>query len=242
MTTDTLHPLAAEYLQRLRRAGRGLSPGRRRELLAEIEGHLSEAIDPSASDAQALTVLDKLGEPEAIIAAETQPQVTSCRPVAGTEWAAIILLLFGGFIFGVGWIAGLILLWSSRAWTTRDKRIGTLVIPGGLATHALIGLILLGTPTKTLCRTIVGVEQHCTTAPATSIAPPILGIVVVAVLVLASLATLGLPRPPRSLSRDTEGCLAPRLDDFFGPAGYFRHAQPRNRGGMIRRRRVVRAR
>ena len=70
MTTDTLHPLAAEYLEHLRRAGRGLPPGRLRELLAEIEGHLSEAIDPSASDAQALTVLDKLGEPEAIIAAE----------------------------------------------------------------------------------------------------------------------------------------------------------------------------
>ena len=189
MTTDTLHPLAAEYLQRLRRAGRGLSPGRRHELLAEIEGHLSEAIDPSASDAQALTVLDKLGEPEAIIAAETQPQ-DELPPRRGTkEWAAIILLLGGGFIFGVGWFVGLILLWSSRAWTVRDKWIGTLVVPGGLATSALIGLILLGTPTKTLCRTIVGVEQHCTTAPATSIAPPILGIVVVAVLVLAPIAT-----------------------------------------------------
>ena len=34
MTTDTLHPLAADYLQRLRRAGRGLPFGRRRELLA----------------------------------------------------------------------------------------------------------------------------------------------------------------------------------------------------------------
>ncbi len=39
MRTDTLHPLAAEYLERLRRAGRGLPSGRRRELLAEIEGH-----------------------------------------------------------------------------------------------------------------------------------------------------------------------------------------------------------
>ncbi len=189
MTTDTLHPLAAEYLQRLRRAGRGLPPGRRRELLAEIEGHLSEAIDPGASDAQALTVLDKLGEPEAIIDAETPPP-DELPPHRGTkEWAAIILLLLGGFIFAVGWFVGLVLLWSSRAWTTRDKWIGTLIIPGGLATSALIGRLLLGTPTKTLCRTIVGVEQHCTTAPATSIAPPILGIVVVAVLVLAPIAT-----------------------------------------------------
>ena len=100
MTTDTLHPLAAEYLERLRRAGRGLPPGRLRELLAEIEGHLSEAIDPSASDAQALTVLDKLGEPEAIIAAETQHPDELPNRRGTTEWAAIILLLFGGFIFG----------------------------------------------------------------------------------------------------------------------------------------------
>jgi hypothetical protein len=93
MTTDTLHPLAAEYLKRLCRAGRGLPPGRLRELLAEIEGHLSEAIDPTASDAEALTVLDKLGESDAIIAAET-PDPDEVPARRGTsEWAAIILLL-----------------------------------------------------------------------------------------------------------------------------------------------------
>ena len=35
---------------------------------------MSEAIEPGASDAQALTVLDKLGDPEAIIAAEMPRQ------------------------------------------------------------------------------------------------------------------------------------------------------------------------
>ena len=134
MTTDTLHPLAADYLERLRRAGRDLPAGRRRELLAEIEGHLSEAIEPGASDAQALTVLDRLGEPEAIIAAEMPPPEEAPERRGVAEWAAIILLPFGGFIIGLGWLVGLILLWSSRAWTTRDKWIGTLVIPGGLAT------------------------------------------------------------------------------------------------------------
>jgi hypothetical protein len=48
------------------------------------------------------------------------------------EWAAIILLLLRGFIVGLGWVAGLVLLWSSRAWSTRDKWVGTLVVPGGL--------------------------------------------------------------------------------------------------------------
>ncbi|MGO9955776.1 MAG: HAAS signaling domain-containing protein [Solirubrobacteraceae bacterium] len=188
MTTDTLHPLAAEYLQRLRRAGRGLPAGRLRELLAEIEGHLCEAIDPSAPDAQALTVLDKLGEPEAIIAAET-PDCDEPAPGGIKEWAAIVLLLIGGFIFGVGWVAGLVLLWNSRAWTTREKWMGTLVIPGGLATSVLIGLFVTGAPTKTRCKGIAGGFEHCTNAAGQSIASPILGVAVFAFLVLAPIAT-----------------------------------------------------
>ena len=189
MTTDTLHPLAAEYLQRLRRAGRGLPPGRLRELLAEIEGHLSEAIDLNAPDAEALTVLDKLGEPEAIIAAETpdRDELPGGRGVR--EWAAILLLLFGGFIIGVGWFVGLVLLWSSRAWTTRDKWLGTLVVPGGLATSVIIGLIAIGAPTKKLCRTINGGVPHCTNAVGQSVPSSALGVAVFALLVLAPIAT-----------------------------------------------------
>jgi len=191
MTTHILHSLAAEYLERLRRAGHGLPPGRLRELLAEIEGHLSEAIDSSASDAQALTVLDRLGEPGAIIAAET-PNLDELPNRRGTkEWAAIILLLFGGFIFGFGWFAGLILLWNSRPWTTRDKWIGTLVVPGGLATSVLIGGIAIGEPTKTksICQGIAGGVQHCTVAAGQSTPSTILGVAVFALLVLVPIAT-----------------------------------------------------
>ena len=189
MTTDTLHPLAADYLESLRRAGRGLPAGRRRELLAEIEGHLSEAIEPGASDAQALTVLDKLGEPEEIIAAEMprpdeQPEGRGIR-----EWGAIVLLLFGGFIFVVGWFAGLVLLWSSRAWTTRDKWIGTLVIPGGLATSLIVALVVGGSVTKKMCRGFAGGIQRCTNVGGPSTSSTILGIAVFAVLVVAPIAS-----------------------------------------------------
>jgi hypothetical protein len=187
MTTDTLHPLAAKYLERLRRAGRGLPPGRLRELLAEIEGHLSEAIDPGASDARARTVLDKLGEPEAIIAAERpDPEMLPDARRGTKEWAAIVLLLLGGFVFGFGWVAGLVLLWSSRAWTTRDKWIGTLVVPGGLATGVLIGVIAIGAPSARICKGIAGGVQHCTNASAPT---NTLGVAVFALLVLAQVAT-----------------------------------------------------
>jgi hypothetical protein len=189
MTSQTLHPLAADYLDRLRRAGRGLPSDRLRELLAEVEAHLSEAIDPGASDAQALTVIDRLGEPEAIIAAEAaRPDELPARR-GGREWAAIVLLLLGGFIFGVGWLAGLVLLWSSRAWTVREKWIGTLVIPGGLATSVVIGLFVLFPPTKKICYAIAGGLRHCAEAPGQSGHAGVLGVVGFVVLLLAPVAT-----------------------------------------------------
>jgi hypothetical protein len=42
--------------------------------------------------------------------------------------AAILLPLFGGFIFVIGWIVGAVWLWTSPSWTTRDKVIGTVLI------------------------------------------------------------------------------------------------------------------
>jgi hypothetical protein len=43
----------------------------------------------------------------------------------------------------------LVLLWSSRLWTTRDKLIGTLIVPGGIAT-TLVVVVLTGTTRR--CR------------------------------------------------------------------------------------------
>jgi hypothetical protein len=56
------------------------------------------------------------------------------------EVAAIVLLLIGGFLAGIGWIVGVILLWLSPRWRLSDKLLGTLVWPGGLAGV----LVLLG--------------------------------------------------------------------------------------------------
>jgi hypothetical protein len=44
----------------------------------------------------------------------------------------------------IGWFAGLVLLWTSALWSTRDKLIGTFVLPFGLA---LPLIVLTGTLT-----------------------------------------------------------------------------------------------
>jgi FtsH-binding integral membrane protein len=41
----------------------------------------------------------------------------------------------------LGWFVGLILLWSSDAWGTREKLLGTLLFPGGLLLPLGLGLL-----------------------------------------------------------------------------------------------------
>jgi hypothetical protein len=144
MNDTLLHPLARDYLKRLKKTARDLPRARRAELLEEIEAHLREALPPGADEAEARDALERLGEPEQIVA-EAAP-VTVSGPRAGwQEWAAIPLLLVGGFLVVVGWLIGLVLLWSSRIWTIRDKLIGTLVLPGGLLPLVLLLTMSTGT-------------------------------------------------------------------------------------------------
>jgi hypothetical protein len=41
----------------------------------------------------------------------------------------------------IGWVVGVVLLWVSEAWSTRDKLIGTLVVPGGLLVPVALALL-----------------------------------------------------------------------------------------------------
>jgi hypothetical protein len=189
MTTTTLHPVAATYMEDLRHAGRRLPRSAMRDLLAEIEAHLAETTDQEMSDADVLTVLDRLGDPKDIIAAQQPEPPVPSRSRGIHEWAAIVLLLFGGFIFGFGWLAGLVLLWSSPLWTTRDKWIGTLVVPGGLAS-ALVALAFEGLTIEghsQSCVVLRGHAERCTGGPSTG--GQILGVAVIAVFVLGPFAT-----------------------------------------------------
>jgi len=125
--------LVADYLKRLRRATRTMPRARRRELLDQITAHIAEARAAGVVPLQ--RVLDDLGDPKDIAATGSVR-----RPLGVREIAAVVLLLIGGFIFLVGWVVGLVLLWASPRWRWPDKLLGTLVWPFGYL-GALYGLV-----------------------------------------------------------------------------------------------------
>ena len=78
-------------------------------------------------------VLERVGEP-AVIAEEARDRLGIRRAKPGIrEYLALLLLPWGGFFYlGIGWFAGAFLLAGSQVWTSREKAIGLLVLPGGL--------------------------------------------------------------------------------------------------------------
>jgi hypothetical protein len=56
------------------------------------------------------------------------------RGVGSRETLALLMLSVGSVLCSVlGWLVGVVLLWTSPKWTTREKWVGTLILPGGLA-------------------------------------------------------------------------------------------------------------
>jgi hypothetical protein len=132
MRRSAQEKLVEEYLKRLDAAARGLPRAERRELRAQIEEHLRLAIGAEPDEAEVRAALERLGDPDEIVAGQDGRREAR-RGIGGQAVGAIALLLVGGFLAGIGWIVGVVMLWTSVAWTTREKLIGTLLVPGGLA-------------------------------------------------------------------------------------------------------------
>lgn len=132
-----------EYMHDLEAELRDLPRSRRQELLGEIHEHIDSALAeaPAHDEAEVRNVLDRLGDP-ADIAEEARQRFGVPKVKSGAlEIAALILLPIGGIILPVvGWFIGVILLWSSRVWTTGEKLAGTLLFPGGLLLPTALGL------------------------------------------------------------------------------------------------------
>jgi len=77
--------------------------------------------------------------------------------VGKREDAAVILLAGAGILLPlIGWLAGVLLLWSSRAWTRGEKLLGTLLTPGML----LIPVVLILDSSSDVCVRRLGPGQE----------------------------------------------------------------------------------
>ena len=190
----TADHLVDDYLKRLSTELDDLPRPRRRELVQEISEHIAEARAdlPTESEAEVRSLLDRLGDPTEIAGEARARFGVESRKRGWLEPVALIFLLTGGVVVPfVGWLVGLVLLWASQIWTTRDKLIGTFVVPGGLAPALVLFFGGVGASEED-CSGIYDpatdtMTETCTGGPST--ARIVLGIVVFAILVLAPMAT-----------------------------------------------------
>jgi hypothetical protein len=149
MTAVHADQIVAGYLKRLEAELEWLPASRRRELTGQITDHIDEARGQlvDESDADLLSIIDRLGEPEEISAeARARFQVTTTTP-GPLEILAILLIGAGGVIFPylpIAWLLGTALVWRSKSWSSREKYFGAyLPLVVGLAI-LLIGALLSG--------------------------------------------------------------------------------------------------
>ena len=131
--------LIESYLQRLEKAARLLPRRERQELLDEIRGHVSAGVNDATSEADVRNLLEELGAPEDIVDAALPDKTRAER--GGREVAAVLLLTFGMFLWGIGWFVGIALLLMSPVWKGWQKALGILgapiaIIGAGLASWA----------------------------------------------------------------------------------------------------------
>ncbi len=130
-TVGEADKLVRRYLAQLDAALQGVDASRREEILTEVHGHIDEGragLDPDDA-ASVRTLLDRVGDPAAIAAEAGASPPGSRRWDAWAPW----LIIFGPVASGLGWIAGMLILWTSPTWSRRDKLIATFVPPVGLA-------------------------------------------------------------------------------------------------------------
>lgn len=132
MTATHANQIIDGYLRRLDSELSTLPSSRRKELTGQIAEHIAQARQelPEETDADLLTILDRLGEPDEIAAeARARLDLPTAKP-GPIEIFALLLIGVGGVVFPVlpvGWVLGTGLVWRSKAWSPREKYRGAYV-------------------------------------------------------------------------------------------------------------------
>ena len=112
-------PLVDDYLRRLAAAASALPAHRRDELISEIRDHLQEALRqaPASDKAAVRNMLERLGPPEEIVSAATEPASPDqlAAPFRETNGSAIVSVLLGVLWFaGIGSVLALVFGYQAR--------------------------------------------------------------------------------------------------------------------------------
>lgn len=207
METTVTEQILCDYLERLERPSDALPPAQHSELVEEITDHIAaaRAAGQLEDEASLRSLLDRLGDPADIVAAaradqpggsygpgtdhraaQSPPLPPVKAPGIGLEIAAVMLMTVGSIIPFIGWLAGVVLLWTSRRLRTAEKILATLVVPGGPLTWlAFLGLFAAGgsacsTSTSQAAGGPARSSQSCTQSGV----PPWLGITIIVVAVV----------------------------------------------------------
>lgn len=160
MSIPVTDPFVRAYLDRLDRCAAVLPTDQRTELVEEISRHIADAmaVGQVRTEADMRTMLDRLGEPEEIVAAAradagATPGFTPSPPYIGEapvalraptttrEGITVALLTIGSIVPVIGWLAGVAMLWTSTRWRPGEKVLGTLIMPLGPAAVLWFALI-----------------------------------------------------------------------------------------------------
>lgn len=154
MHADTL---IDTYMERLEAEAARLPSDRRADLVTEVRAHIATAISAAGrrDEATVRTVLDRLGEPSEIIAAEME--TGDELPGGGTapagpmdrhagwgaiEIVAVLLMTVGALLLPiVGPLIGLVFAWQSARWTRRAKTILSVVVLTIFVVVPVLGLV-----------------------------------------------------------------------------------------------------
>ena len=132
-------PLADDYLRRLEAAASALPVHQREELVSQIRDHLQEALrqTPAGDKAAVRNVLERLGAPEEIAAAATDPppdqSVAAFGQVNGVAIASVLLAVL--WFAGIGAVLALVFGYRAR-WQIKNSAGAQ--TGSGLATAGII--------------------------------------------------------------------------------------------------------
>ncbi|HSW42154.1 MAG TPA: hypothetical protein VLM76_06565 [Patescibacteria group bacterium] len=191
--------LVRDYLGRLEAAAWRLAVERRAELVAEVREHIETALTELGrrDEMTVRNVLERLGPPEEIVAAEGEPaaaaptlaaapqtgSIVARPPWGAVEVLALLLLTVGAVLLPfVGPLAGLAFVWLSARWTQRQKLVVTVIVLVLLALPLLVLFPLLARAVEVVqvqesLMESVPVSQLVPVVPLAGIGPAILGVV-----------------------------------------------------------------